>query len=296
MNASRQAQQRHGHAARRSFPSHGASARVHAAKPLFAGGTDPTAPPSRALLLLEVRAMAELSAFFAMAPLMSGAPRGDGHPVLVLPGLSASDASTRPLRAFLRALGYHVHGWKLGPNFGPRPGVEDAMQERLAELHARHGRKLSLVGWSLGGVFAREMARRAPSQVRDVITLGSPFAGAPRASNAWQLYEAVSGRRVEDWADRERMKTAPPVPSTAIFSRSDGVVAWQGCLERPGPEAENIEVEGSHCGLGHNPVVLYAIADRLAQPEGQWRPFERSGLRGLVYPDPYRGTSSRATT
>lgn len=256
--------------------------------------TDPTAPPSRQLLLLEMRAVAELSAFFAMAPLLRRSPSGDGHPVLVLPGLSASDTSTRPLRAFLRDRGYRAHGWKLGPNFGPRPGVEDAMQARLAELYERYGRKVSLVGWSLGGVFAREMARRAPSQVRSVITLGSPFAGAPRASNAWRLYEAVSGRRVEDWTDRERMKQPPPVPATAIFSRTDGIVAWQGCLERQSSTTENIEVEGSHCGLGHHPAVLYAIADRLAQAEGEWRPFERSGLRRMIYPDPYRDAAMPA--
>ena len=169
------------------------------------------------------------------------------------------------------------------------------MQERLAELHARYRAKVSLIGWSLGGVFAREMARRAPAQVRSVITLGSPFAGAPKASNAWKLYERASQRSVEDWPDRERMKTAPPVPSSAIFSRSDGIVAWQGCLEREGPTAENIEVEGSHCGLGHNPTVLYAIADRLAQPEGAWRRFDRSGLKGLIYPDPHRPGSGSAT-
>ena len=250
--------------------------------------TDPSAPPSRHLLMLEVRAVAELSAFFSMAPMLRTMPRGDGHPVLVLPGLSASDNSTRPLRAFLEDRGYASHGWKLGNNFGPRPGVEARMQERLAELHARHGRKVSLVGWSLGGVFAREMARRAPEQVRSVITLGSPFAGQPRASNAWRLYESASGRKVEDWPQRERMKTPPPVPATAIFSRSDGIVAWQGCLERESPTTENIEVEGSHCGLGHNPVVLYAIADRLAQAEGRWRKFERTRLRKLIYPDPYR--------
>jgi len=139
-------------------------------------------------------------------------------------------------------------------------------------------------------VFARELARRAPALVRSVITLGSPFAGEPRASNAWKLYERLSERAADDWPEpeRERMRTAPPVPCTAIFSRSDGIVAWQGCMEREGPAAENIEVEGSHCGLGHNPAVLAAVADRLAQPEGQWRRFDRSGLRGLVYPDPSR--------
>jgi pimeloyl-ACP methyl ester carboxylesterase len=250
--------------------------------------TDPSLPPSRELLLLEARAILELHAFFVAYPLLRLAPRGDGHPVLVLPGLTASDRSTQPLRAFLRSQGYYVHGWKLGPNHGPRPGVEAKMQERLAELAERHGRKVSLVGWSLGGVFAREMARRAPDQVRALISLGSPFAGAPKASNAWQLYERVSGRRVDDWPQRAHMRTAPPVPSTAIYSRSDGIVAWQGCLEREGPHAENIEVEGSHCGLGHNPAVLYAIADRLAQPDGGWQPFERNGIRGLIYPDPKR--------
>ena len=250
--------------------------------------TDPAAPPSRDLLLLEVRAVAELAAFFSMLPLLRLAPAGDGHPVLVLPGLAASDVSTRPLRAFLADRGYHAHGWELGRNLGPRPGVEASMQARLAELHARYQRKVSVIGWSLGGVYARELARRAPDQVRSVITLGSPFAGEPRASNAWQLYELASGRRADDWPGRERMKEPPPVPATAIFTRSDGIVAWQGCLEREGPGSENIEVEGSHSGLGHNPSVLLAIADRLAQPEGQWRRFDRSGLRGLLYPDPHR--------
>ena len=253
--------------------------------------TDPAAPPSRELLLLELRAIAELGAFFSMLPLLRLAPAGDGHPVLVLPGLAASDVSTRPLRAFLADRGYRAHGWQLGRNLGPRPGVEDDTQARLAALHARYERKVSVIGWSLGGVFARELARRAPDQVRSVITLGSPFAGEPRASNAWQLYELASGRRADDWPGRERMKAPPPVPATAVFSRSDGIVAWQGCLEREGPCTENIEVEGSHSGLGHNPVVLYAIADRLAQPEGRWQPFDRSGLRSLVYPDPRRAAA-----
>lgn len=249
---------------------------------------DSSAPPSRALLLLEVRAVWEFGAFVTMAPLLRLAPRGDGHPVLVLPGLGGSDTSTRPLRAFLRDRGYHAHGWKLGANRGPRPGVEEKMQARLAELAGRHQRKVSLIGWSLGGIYARELARRAPAQVRSVISMGSPFAGGPRANNAWKLYERVSERKADDWPDMEGMRRAPPVPTTAIFSRSDGIVAWQGCLEREGPAVENIEVEGSHCGLGHNPMVLYAVADRLAQPEGQWRRFDRTGLRALVFPDPAR--------
>ncbi len=256
--------------------------------------TDPSAPPSRELLLLEVRAIWELGAFFAMFPLLRMAPSGDGHPVLVLPGLAASDTSTRPLRAFLKDRGYRAHGWSLGTNNGPRPGAEAKMQDRLAALFERYRQKVSLIGWSLGGVFAREMATKAPDQVRSVITLGSPFAGAPKASNAWQLYERVSERKVDDWAHREPMRMPLPVPSTAIFSRSDGIVAWQGCLEQEGPRSENIEVEGSHCGLGHNPAVLYAIADRLAQPEDHWRHFERSGIKGLIYRDPRRDAVAAA--
>ena len=141
--------------------------------------TDCVGPPSRLLLALEVRGILELQAFFAAYPLLRRAPRGDGHPVLVLPGLAASDVSTRPLRTYLRAQGYAAHGWKQGPNHGPRPGVETGMDARLAELAGRYQRKVSLIGWSLGGVFARELARRTPALVRQVITLGSPFAGSP---------------------------------------------------------------------------------------------------------------------
>ncbi|MBN8971484.1 MAG: alpha/beta fold hydrolase [Rhizobiales bacterium] len=251
-------------------------------------------PPSKLLLALEMRGIWELQAFFALYPLLRRAPRGDGHPVLVLPGLSASDSSTRPLRTYLKAQGYAAHGWKLGPNRGPRPGVEDAMDARLAELADRYQRKVSLIGWSLGGVFARELARRSPSLVRQVITLGSPFASEPKASNAWQLYEYLSERKVDDWPERENMRLPPPVPSTAIYSRTDGIVAWQGCREQEATTTQNIEVEGSHCGLGHHPAVLYAIADRLAQKEGEWSPFDRSGLRGLIYPDPNRADDDYA--
>lgn len=247
-------------------------------------------PPSSLLLALEVRGIWELQAFFAAYPLLRAAPRGDGHPVLVLPGFMASDRSTGPMRTYLKQQGYAAHGWQQGPNHGPRPGVEAGMMARLAELAGRYGRKVSVVGWSLGGVYARELARRQPELVRQVITLGSPFANEPKASNAWRLYETMSGRRVDDWPERELMKMPPPVPSTAIYTRTDGIVAWQGCREQKSATTENIEVEGSHCGLGHNPVVLYAIADRLSQLEGEWCPFDRGGVRSFLYPDPERDT------
>jgi len=141
-------------------------------------------PPSRTLMLLEGRAIQELGAFVGALPLLTLAPRGDGHPVLVFPGLLASDVSTRPLRAFLRNRGYAVSGWGLGRNLGLRHGLQQAMTDLLEETNDTYGRKVSLVGWSLGGLYARQLAKMNPERVRSVITLGSPFAGSPKSTNA----------------------------------------------------------------------------------------------------------------
>ncbi|MEM7268221.1 MAG: alpha/beta hydrolase [Pseudomonadota bacterium] len=244
-------------------------------------------PPSKALMLLELRALPELMGFSLSWPTLATiCPRGDGQPVLVLPGLITSDSATRPLRGLLSTLGYPTYGWEMGRNYGPLPGIEEGLLNRLDELYEEHGRPVSIVGWSLGGIYARQMAKIAPKKVRQVITLGSPFNGDPRATNAWRVYQLASGQSVDD---RERhmggdIGKAPPVPTTAIYSKTDGICAWRTCLEEPTDIAENIEVTGSHCGLGHHPAAVYAVADRLAQPEGGWSPFERKGLRGLVFP------------
>ena len=247
-------------------------------------------PPSRTLMFLEGRAIHELGAFVGALPLLSLAPRGDGHPVLVLPGLIASDTSTRPLRAFLGSKGYSVSGWNQGRNLGLRPGIREAMVDLLEKMNDVHGRKVSIVGWSLGGLYARQLAKMMPERVRSVITLGSPFSGSPRSTNAWRVYELASGRRADEEDARfgGSLSVAPPVPTTAIFSRTDGICAWQGCVEKTSAKSESIEVESSHCGMGHHPAVVYAVADRLAQPEGKWKPFDRSGWRAMVYPDPHR--------
>jgi len=247
-------------------------------------------PPSRSLMLLEGRALHEFGAFIGALPLLRLAPRGDGHPVLVLPGLIASDVSTRPLRLFLRNRGYAVSGWRQGRNLGLRPGVQHAMIDLLEEMNDTHGRRVSLVGWSLGGLYARQLAKMMPQRVRSVITLGSPFAGPPKSTNAWRVYEMASGRRADEQDQRfgGLLSVPPPVPTTAIYSRSDGICAWQGCMEKTSARSESIEVESSHCGMGHHPAVVYAVADRLAQGEGRWKPFDRSGWRALLYPDPDR--------
>src|SRR3977135_200401 len=236
-------------------------------------------PPSKTLMFMETRAIHEFGAFLGALPLLSLAPRGDGHPVLVLPGLVASDPSTRPLRSFLKGRGYAGSGWRQGRNLGLRHGVQHAMVGLVQELNDTNGRKVSLVGWSLGGLYARQLAKMMPDRVRSVITLGSPFAGNPKATNAWRVYEMASGRRADERPDRfgGSLSDTPPVPTTAIFSRTDGICAWQGCMAKPAARAENIEVESSHCGMGHHPAAVYAVADRLAQPEGKGEPFDRSG-------------------
>jgi pimeloyl-ACP methyl ester carboxylesterase len=181
----------------------------------------------------------------------------------------------------------------MGRNFGGLLKMRAALRQRLAEIHAATGRKVSLIGWSLGGVYARDLALHAPDMVRYVMTLGSPFANDVRATNATKLYEALSGETVGD--DPEFLEAIAgdlPMPATSVFSRADGVVNWRTCLLRPSAAAENIEVYlASHVGLGVNPAVLWAVADRLAQSEGQFSQFNRSGPFAIAYAPPERAQS-----
>ena len=249
--------------------------------------TSHIAPPSKLLQLLELRAGWELAAGVASLPWLRLAPRGDGHSVLVLPGLVASDASTKLLREFLKGRGYDAHGWGLGRNYGPRDGIEEGMLATIDRLHARSGRKISLIGQSLGGVYARMLATQRPDKVRGVITLGSPVSGHPRSSNAWRVYEFTSGQSSVDPQRWKQVTQAPRVPTTSVYSRTDGVVAWQTSVEAAErANTENIEVLSSHIGMAVHPAVLFAVADRLAQPEGQWRPFDRGGWRAALFPKP----------
>jgi pimeloyl-ACP methyl ester carboxylesterase len=250
-------------------------------------------PPSLALLALEFRALWEFGAVLPAWPTLQKAPAGDGHTVMVFPGLSASDASTVPLRRYLAGLGYTATGWNQGINFGPRAGVLPTARRLLREACEASGRKVSLVGWSLGGVYARELAKEMRDHVRCVVTLGSPFAAHPKSTHAWWIYEMTSGRDTDaEHATFPALPDAPPVPTSSIYSRSDGIVAWQGSIQKADHgQTENIEVIASHIGIGLNPSAWWAVADRLAQPETEWRPFDRFGLlgvKGLFFPDPHR--------
>ena len=230
--------------------------------------------------------MAEFGLLVAALPLRQLLPVGDEQPVLVLPGLLADDDSTWALRRMLRDLGYRVHGWRLGRNLGPTAATVTGLQNRLIDLRSRYDSEVSVIGWSLGGIYARTLARDIPTAVRQVITLGSPIRLAhERQSRARRAYDRYAHLHVlprelplESGAD------ALPVPATSIYSRYDGIVAWQACLDVPSARAENIAVVGSHLGFGYHPAVIWAVADRLAQPLGDWAPFRPPTTLRPLYP------------
>jgi pimeloyl-ACP methyl ester carboxylesterase len=239
--------------------------------------------PGPVLLALEGRAPWEFAAGLAALPWLRRGPRGDGHHVLVLPGLGASDLTTLPLRRLLVDQGYRPAPWRQGINLGPRDGVLEACRRQVRELFARDGEPISLVGWSLGGVYARELAKEMPHFVRCVVTLGSPFSGPPSATNAHWFFRHVGRHPEPDEAMLARLREPPPLPTTSIYSRTDGIVAWRCSLNPIAPQAENIQVHASHVGLGLNPLAFYAILDRLAQDPRRWRPFEPRGPQRMFF-------------
>lgn len=243
--------------------------------------------PSLALFAMEgVRATLEYSRMRLMD--RSAHPRGDGHCVVLFPGLAAGPATTGPLREFCEDLGYDTCDWGRGRNTGPQGDISawlDELAEEMQSLMQRRGKPTTLIGWSLGGFYAREIAKKAPGLVRQVITLATPFAGDPEHTNVGWIYRWINGRKPVLEAElAARLRAPAPVPTTCIYSRSDGVVAWQSCLDAsPRKHAENIEVDSSHCGMCWNPNVLAVIADRLAQPQDRWKPY-RTAQAGFAHP------------
>jgi len=234
------------------------------------------------------RAITELGFSIPFRSIHKKMPQGDGHPVMVLPGFMASERSTYTLRKFLDKLGYKVYDWGLGRNLG-KPAYKDTLIEKIDAIYEEHGERISLVGWSLGGVFAREIAKERPQIIRQVITLGSPFRAVIKKNNAAWMYSYVSGgEKVED-IDPALLAEIPnpaPVPTTAIYSKEDGVVPWQYCMEaKEDATHQNIQVRGSHLGLGHNLSVLRLVADRLQYAAETWQPFQiTTKVDGLMYP------------
>lgn len=246
-------------------------------------------PPARLHSLLEVRAFAEFASLPLAWPLLRRAPRGDGHPVLLVPGFMASDAALFVLKAYLQRQGYEVHTWGLGRNLGFRGKLATALPQKIRYLHHVTGRKVSLVGWSLGGVFALYGAQHAPECVRNIITLGSPVTidrdGNQSPPLVRALYRLISHRQgasahlMQPRAKALRERRRPAIPTSCIYSLTDGVVPPQeATVDGDASLHENLRVPGSHCGLVFNGIVLAIIADRLSQPEDDWRPFAPDGL------------------
>jgi pimeloyl-ACP methyl ester carboxylesterase len=244
--------------------------------------------------LLEPRALLEMVALPGALPMLARTPRGDGHPVLLLPGFMADEVTLVALKLFLESRGYEVQTWGFGRNVGFSSRHAAALEQKIRYIHHRTGRKVSLVGWSLGGMFAMYGAHEAPECIRSVVTLGSPvsFDLAGSQSPPWikALYRLIShpmGTAVHVShlrAKKLRERKALPVPISCVYSVTDGVVPPQEATIDGDPAMhENVRVPGSHIGLGFNPIVLWILADRLAQPEGSWRPFAPSGLSGRLY-------------
>lgn len=249
-------------------------------------------PPPRLYTLLEWRALLEFWTLPACWPLLQATPRGDGHPVLLLPGFAAGDATLRPLAMFLRSRDYAVETWGFGQNRGFNRLFAAALDQKLRYMHHRAGRKVSIVGWSLGGVFAFDLARRMPEYVRGVYALGSPMRLDPARVEAplavktlyrWLAHPLGPVAHVA-MARMKRLETPPSVPSACIYSATDGVIPPHAAtLDGRRCKHENLPVPGSHLGLGINPVVLWLLADRLAQPEGRWKAFRPRGKLAAVY-------------
>lgn len=239
----------------------------------------------------------EAGSLLPLGPLLARLPRGDGHSVMTLPGFLGADGVMAPLRRYLRQLGYRALPWGLGRNFAVRSlrsaqqalelreQLEAAVATVLAAEVERSGARVSLVGWSLGGLYAVGLAHRHPELLRQVITLGTPY-GDPRGSSIYpwmrRIYRVqTSEADLREWTART-FAGELQVPVTALFSRSDGVVG-AGIARLPEHElTENIEVMASHVGFPFNPLVRAVVAERLAQPAGHWRPWSLPSLKPFV--------------
>ncbi len=237
------------------------------------------ARPSLWQSAFEFRALFEVMSLLPARPMLDLAPKGEGQPVLVFPGFYAADRSTARMRAYLNRRGYDAYAWEQGRNPGLSEALYQRLEEKLLALYEQRQQSVSLVGWSLGGLYARLLAHKYPDKVRQVITLGSPFNVSQMGAVSGaveRLYERMNPDQAGDplLQQEEFWKTPPPVPSTAIYSEGDGIAHWSYCIDAENHNTENIQVPSSHLGMTHNPLILYMIATRLSQPEGEWRPFQ----------------------
>ena len=223
-----------------------------------------------------LRAAAEL-ARHALVPAPAAPRAGDGHPVVIFPGLGSDGLALAPLRAYCASLGYRAMGWNYGRNTGPKGDIDawlDTLADHTRSLLDGDRRRATFLGWSLGGLYARELAKRMPQRVRQVITFGTPFNLADDHTNVGWVLRLINGPSCGLDAELcARLREPPPVPTTSIYSRADGVVAWEACRhDVVRRDVQDLEVEGSHLGMGWNPAVMRVVADRLVQRRARCRP------------------------
>lgn len=229
----------------------------------------PSGPPATRTALSELGSALGAVRLAGALPRLSAAPRGDGHLVVDIPGWRAPELTGLPLRRYLKRLGYDARGWGFGTNTGdPRRDVE-RLGARVLELVDERGTPASLVGWSLGGVIAREVARRHPEAVRRVITYGTPVTGGAAYTTVARAYRGGTDADAERVARRLDATSPIKVPLTVLFSKRDGVVSWQACIDHRSPSVEHVEVSSTHLGMGFDPDVWVIVADRLAKPHLQ---------------------------
>ena len=243
-----------------SYPA--GRATVHGAPP---DAPDPVRPGSVLGLAGEWRTALLPGQLLLRAPWLARAPRGSGLPVVDLPGWKAPESSLTPLRTYLRARGHDANGWGMGVNTGDPERDSQLLVDRLAAHHAATGQRTALVGWSLGGLVAREAARLAPHLVRRVITFGTPVVGGPTFTLGASAWGPVEGARISSMLTDLDRDDPIQVPITAIFTRRDRVVSWPACLDRSSPRVEHVEVRTTHAGLTLDPHVWWVVATRLAE-------------------------------
>ena len=246
-------------------------------------------PPNMVYAVAELpRALLEMISLLPAHLFIARAPRGDGHPVITLPGYRGSDSSMSIMRRYLERWGYDPHPWGLGTNLGvgsERRDYETRFLQTLERIVEHRGEPATLIGWSQGGVIARQAAKARPELVRHVVTLGSPIADTPEATTIWRIFKRTSPQEITPELLEVLREISTPVEGvrcTCIYSQTDGIVAPYLAQDWVSPVAENIRLYTSHFGMAVNPMVLYVVADRLAQTEQDWRPFSGNILDKML--------------